>query len=346
MVKILLILSGGTICCVKREHILSSDTAQAERALVANFRASASPWAGAEFDSRFPLDALSENMTIPRWNLLLEDLRACEPEAYDGVILAHGTDTLAYTASLLSLALAGWSKPLLLVAANRELSDPRGNGNVNFRAAVELIAERRLPGGVFAVFRNSDGVTWLHEGCCLQQSGSYSPDFFSRSMLPVQEARPELWPAPAARPRELWPLTKMQPLSAQVLHITPYVGLDYSRFRLEGLRAVCHGSYHSGTACTDRKTRDQAYSSASLLWLADRCRELELPLFIGPCNAGAAADKYDTVVDFCQAGAIPVWGLSDETLYVKVLLACALYEDREAVIDFVKNQRLGREFRD
>ena len=64
MAKILLILTGGTICCQKRDGILSSNTQQAELALVDNFRSGGSPWLDTEFVSRFPIDTLSENMTL------------------------------------------------------------------------------------------------------------------------------------------------------------------------------------------------------------------------------------------------------------------------------------------
>lgn len=343
MTKLLLMLTGGTICCAKQERVLSCDTAQAERALTANFAAGPSPWAGRiEFVSHFALNTLSENMTPSRLQLLLEALRQVDWAEYDGVIVAHGTDTLAFSAALLELALAGIPCPLVLVSANRELHDPRSNGNANFRAACELLAERRLNPGVYAVYRNSDGRIYLHRGCRLQQCAIYSEDFFSADMVAVEAlaaARP--WPARSPR-RPL--LYELGPLTGSVLLLHPYPGLDYSRVSLDDLAAVVHTTYHSGTACSDRRLPDDPYGPYSLLALLEHCRRAGLPLLLGPCNASAQADKYDTIVDLAASGAVPVWGLSTETLYAKTLLAAALGLRGEALVKMVAQSDICGEF--
>ena len=62
-----------------------------------------------------PLSILSENLTVDHWNRLLDTLRPVLREgraAYEGIILTHGTDTLAYTAALLDQLLAGTPLPV------------------------------------------------------------------------------------------------------------------------------------------------------------------------------------------------------------------------------------------
>lgn len=338
MVNILLILTGGTICCQKSEGVLSSCTEKANYMLIDNFRSSDSPWRGREqthFASRFPVDTLSENMTVDYWQLILDELRRTDLSAWDGMILAHGTDSLAYTAALLDAALAGLSLPLVLVSSNYPLDDRRANGNRNFRTAVELICEHRLPGGVWAVYGNADGVTWLHRGCELRQCQVGSDDFFSAHALDTAK----LSISPDRRPgTNLMPLKQMGPLQNCVLRVEPYVGLDYSRFSLDRVRAVVHGVYHCGTACTGRKTPDQPYGSSSLLYLLDRCRERDIPFFIGPIGLGPEHDPYSTMADYLSCGALPVAGPSPETIYARSVLGCALYRDKERLIAFVRGE--------
>ena len=333
MAKILLILTGGTICCQKRDGVLSSCTETAELQLVDDFRHSDSPWREAEFCSRFPLDTLSENMTVDYWQLILEELRQTDLAAWDGIILVHGTDTLAFSAALLDAALDGCRTPLVMVASNYPLADARANGGGNFRAAVELICDRLLPGGVWAVYRNSDGRTWLHRGRELRQSEIGSDDFFSlgaRDTAEIIQALPAL-PGP-----ETLPLLQAGPLTNCVLLLRPYVGLDYSRFDLTGLRAVVHGVYHSGTACTGRKSPDQPYGSSSLLSLVNRCRERGIPFFIGPLSYGPRHDPYSTMADYLASCAIPVTDISPESVYARAVLGCAIYADRESLVAYVK----------
>ena len=52
--------------------------------------------------------------------------------AYDGVIITHGTDTLQYTAAFTGYIMAGAQIPIVLVSANYVLEDVRSNGVDNF----------------------------------------------------------------------------------------------------------------------------------------------------------------------------------------------------------------------
>jgi L-asparaginase len=59
---------------------------------------------------------------------------------YDGVVLLHGTDTLAYTSSALSLLLRPCIKPIVITGAQRPLSALRTDARMNLISAVEIAA--------------------------------------------------------------------------------------------------------------------------------------------------------------------------------------------------------------
>ena len=106
--KILLMMTGGTICTmINANGHLSANTAAAVPLLVEHYRRESDT--DTQFEVLSVMNILSENMTFARLNLLLDAFRQnrAKLDACDGVIIAHGTDTLAYTSSLLSLALAG-----------------------------------------------------------------------------------------------------------------------------------------------------------------------------------------------------------------------------------------------
>ncbi len=328
--KILLVLTGGTICSFDRgDGECAADTHRAEALIVRNYHKNYGE--RVQFDPRFPLDILSENMTVTDWNTLIDALRACDFSSYDGVILLHGTDTLAYTASLLSLLLHGISVPVLLVSAQLPLTHARTNGNENFRAAVELI-ERGLAPSVYAVYRNSDGVTYLHLGAHLRQCANHSDDFFSADMMPLpSETNPFSLPAPNEDPL----LCTCGTLTPSVLRIEPYVGLDYAHFSLDGVRAVLHGTYHSCTVAT------APVGSASLLSLLDRCRERKIPVFLSPCDEHAYA--YETTGDALRGGALALSEMTPEMTYVKLLVGLSLSLSGESLEKFLKTE-LCQEF--
>ena len=323
--NILLILTGGTICSFEQENgERASDTHKAETLIVQNYRKSYGD--GVSFDAHFPLNILSENMTVAHWNRLLDEFRTCDFSAYDGIIVLHGTDTLAYTASLLSLLLAGIPCPLFLVSAQLPLTHKQTNGNENFRAAVELITTGNLR-GVYAVYRNSDGVTYLHRGAHLRQCANHSDDFFSADMTPISTVISE---STMAKEPLLFRVGKLLP---SVLRIEPYVGLDYRHFTLDNVAAVLHGTYHSSTACV---APDE---STSLLWFLRQAEQRHIPVFLSPCNEKAYA--YETTGEALRNGAIALSRMTPEMTYAKLLVGLSLGFSEEELKKFLKTELCG-----
>ena len=330
--RILLILTGGTICSFADESgERRSDVEMAEALIVRHFREGGSPVRGedaVQFDCRRPLDVLSENMTVDCWNTLIRDLKCCDFSQYDGVILLHGTDTLAYTASLLALLMAGTPIPVMLVSAILPIYMPDSNGDQNFRAAVELIAKGIAP-DVYAVYRNDDGVTYLHKGAHLLQCAHDSVNFYSADMVAAEELDGESCP----RPTDVdMPLYRVGNLTDCVLCITPHVGLNYGCFSLDGVKAVLHGTYHSSTA-----------EVAGLLSLKARCdrEEVPVPVFLSHCDARAYA--YESTGALLRAGVRPSHGMTDEMTYVKLLVGCAMGRASDDLEQYLQVE-VNREF--
>ena len=187
MKKILVILTGGTICSFENESgERTADTENAKYKIISNFRNSTSPFKNTEFDFLMPLDILSENMTINTWNTLLQVFRERSFNEYKGIIILHGTDTLAYTSSLLSMMLTHLQVPVVLVSSQLPVDKKEANGNANFRAGVELIMNGLKP-NVYAVYRNSDNNIYLHYGSHLLQCENYSDDFFSSDATKITD---------------------------------------------------------------------------------------------------------------------------------------------------------------
>jgi len=62
-------------------------------------------------------------------------------ESYDGFVIIHGTDTMAYTASALSFLLRGLTKPIVITGSQRPISELRSDAKGNLTAACVLAAE-------------------------------------------------------------------------------------------------------------------------------------------------------------------------------------------------------------
>ena len=63
-------------------------------------------------------------------------------ENYDGFVVLHGTDTMAYSASALSFMLEDLTKPIIFTGSQLPIGAPRTDGKENLIAAVEIAAAK------------------------------------------------------------------------------------------------------------------------------------------------------------------------------------------------------------
>lgn len=68
-----------------------------------------------------------------------------EYDAFDGFVVVHGTDTLAYTASALSFLLPGLSKPVILTGAQISLTELRSDGREHLITSIQMAGTLAIP---------------------------------------------------------------------------------------------------------------------------------------------------------------------------------------------------------
>ncbi len=95
----------------------------------------------------FRLD--SSNMQPEEWCVLAQAAHDALRDS-DGVVITHGTDTMAYTASILSFMLAGIDKPVILTGSQIPIGDALSDARGNLRRAVA--AAMQPLAGVYVCF--------------------------------------------------------------------------------------------------------------------------------------------------------------------------------------------------
>ena len=85
----------------------------------------------------------SSNIRVEDWNQLGKDI-ANHYANYDGFVIFHGTDTLAYTASSLSFMLEHLAKPVIITGSQIPLSEIRNDASENIIASLWLASDSRL----------------------------------------------------------------------------------------------------------------------------------------------------------------------------------------------------------
>ena len=144
----------------------------------------------ANINGKAVLNILSENMTPIYWKMIAEEIKKEIENGADGIVIAHGTDTMHYTASALSFMIDA-DVPIVLVGAQRSSDRPSSDAALNLISAV--IASTQPIKGVYVVMHGESGDTfcYLHEGVKVRKSHSSRRDAFkSINNIPVAKINP------------------------------------------------------------------------------------------------------------------------------------------------------------
>lgn len=95
----------------------------------------------------------SADLAPEDWNRLVVAL-AEHWQDHDGVVILHGTDTLAHTASALSFMLGALDKPVVLTGAQIPLGEPRSDAPSNLVTALQVAADPSAPPEVCIAFHD------------------------------------------------------------------------------------------------------------------------------------------------------------------------------------------------
>ena len=86
----------------------------------------------------------SSDANIKFWQKIADDIEK-HYQDYDGFIVLHGTDTMAYTASMVSFLLEGLAKPVIFTGSQVPLSVIRSDGHNNVVNALYIAAHYKIP---------------------------------------------------------------------------------------------------------------------------------------------------------------------------------------------------------
>ncbi len=141
--RVYLIYTGGTIGMrpTAEGYVPAPGYLQAQLAAMPELHAATMPaYDIHEYDPL--LD--SADMTPADWLKIAQDI-AAHYENYDGFIVLHGTDTMAYTASALPFMLHGLAKPVILTGSQLPLWEVRNDARENLITVMQIAATYAIP---------------------------------------------------------------------------------------------------------------------------------------------------------------------------------------------------------
>lgn len=136
--SIYVLYTGGTIGMMQSEngYIPVSGYLQKQLAKMPEFHRSEMPYF--TIKERSPLID-SSNITPADWQNITDDIRNHYDE-FDGFVILHGTDTMAFTASALSFMFENLTKPIIITGSQIPLEALRSDGQTNLLNALYLAA--------------------------------------------------------------------------------------------------------------------------------------------------------------------------------------------------------------
>ena len=252
MKKILMIATGGTIASKETEEGLAPAISSAELLSCVPEVAQV-----CEVTTVQPFNLDSTNVRAPHW---LEIARIVEDNyaRYDGFVVTHGTDTMAYTAAALSYLIQNSAKPVVLTGSQKSVYSRDTDARRNLSDAFLFCADDRAC-GVRIVF---DGNVIL--GTRAKKTRTRSFNAFSSIDYPaiatMRDGKPFYyieWPKPQSEPRfahtmneRVFVLKMIPGLSADIFdYLDSHCdGLVIESFGSGGLPDYEHGAFLSRLA--------------------------------------------------------------------------------------------------
>ena len=252
-----------------------------------------------------PLD--SANMTQGNWLAMRDAIVAALDAGHDGVLLLHGTDTLAYSAAALSFLLLDLPVPVLLTGSMLPAGAPGSDAWDNLVGALRVLQEGHAR-GVQVYFNDA-----LLHGARVSKLRSDAFDAFAELPRPRHA---EHAPVPAA-------LGYRQPRREVNLAVLPlYPGLRAAHLRglldsgVEALLLECYGS-GTGPSVPGAHRQASANSVSGLPRFIPRRRVHRM----SPSAAGPAGIRP-------QGGNTCMYAIAEDTLPARVLKELLLYRRR------------------
>lgn len=253
----------------------------------------------------------SSNMQPEDWVAMASAAFTALSTGFDGVVITHGTDTMAYSAAALSFMLMNLSKPVVLTGAQIPIEEPGTDGKRNILDAFRVAADGRLA-GVYVAFAGR-----VIPGYCVKKV--YSRDFETMEAINhklagrivdgklVLEGAPS---APPAAPMALHPafdpnvlLVKLIPgIKPDLLEVAPdlgYKAVVIEAFGLGGIPNV----------------------KRNLLPAINGLIEMDIPVVVTTqcVYEGCDMSVYDVGVEALRAGALAGGNMTPEAIAVKLM---------------------------
>ncbi len=267
-----------------------------------------------KIDDRFiystvaPSGYSSENATVADYRRALTGIATAigstEP---DGILILHGTDSIAYFAQLAVRVLSHYNRPVIITGSKLPPSQRGSDAVGNIKLSLGYLGaaiEGNIGSKTFGIIFND---SFTSDSLFVHASGAMSPDIMGDIKSFIDSGAKKIDFRSHDYKKRAEAFLAGGGITGGVLSIPAAPGIPYGAISLEGVQAVLIGSYHSGTA-----------NSGELAELVKRASEQGIPCFMGPVPA--KGNIYESRKILEGAGAKTLSGMPFEGCWAEVVL--------------------------
>ena len=285
----------------------------------------------AEIETRVLYRMDSADMQPEHWLVLAREIHAAlADKRYSGVVVVHGTDTMAYTASALALLLGPLPKPVVLTGAQRPLAEARTDARENLIAAT-LAATLDVP-EVCVAFASR-----VYRGVRTTKRSAWALDAFdSPNAAPLVELG--LGVSIGAHVRRPAKLAKFDDrIDPHVLAVRIFPGIDPALVEgamRVGVKGLVLEAYGTGTL---------PHVSGSLIPALTAAKKANVPVMVvSQCERGFVdLERYEGGAAAARAGAISGGDMTVESAVAKMMIGLGRFGAGKKLRAFLESDVVG-----
>lgn len=315
--KLLFIFTGGTIGSTQSGDFISVDENKSYLIIEAYSKHYNIDF---EYDVLEPYTELSEYNSGWHIRNLVSCVKQNDGRGYDGIIVAHGSDTLQYSAAAIGYCLGKNSCPICLVAANSPIENPASNALDNLHGAISFIKQGGGR-GAFVIYRNANSdIVQVHRATRLIASKAYSDDVesvggiiygsFDSQFKFVKNINYFERADEALLLDEIF----IESFCNNIMILPSYPAMIYPKIPND-VKYVILNTYHSGTLNT---------KSQALIDFLSEAKLKNVKVYVTGISNGA---QYSSAEIFGELGIEPLKNISPVSAYVKLWLLTSTKKD-------------------
>lgn len=264
-----------------------------------------------------PLDSAA--ITIDLWKQLAQTIDE-NYDKFDGFVVLHGTDTMAYSASALSFLLRGIGKPVVFTGSQLPVGRLRTDGKENLITALQIAANRKPDGSpivpevciFFDKYLMRANRTFKCSTDQFEAFASNNYPYLAYAGIHIRYNKKYIAQCPQEEECKLQVATELDP-HVCVLKLFPGITPEVVKTTLSipTLKGVVLESYGSGNAPSDKwflNALEEAVQRGIVIVNVTQCT-----------NGGVEMTRYDTGMQLSQVGVVSGYDMTTESALTKMM---------------------------